>query len=154
MTRLHPWRRRALPIGASTVAATLAVLALTLSGSASAHDGHARAVPAPPAVPTSADQIQNIDQVKTAIKGYYGETVTTAVDPVPNNLDGGDKILHTFSPTSPYAHEVGGIVHSAERFLAKPGGHHAKSHHSSAQRAVLFDVDDTTLNTYNYEIYS
>src|SRR4051812_5808921 len=154
MTRLHPWRRRALPIGASTVAATLAVLALTVSGSASAHDGRARAVPAPPAVPSSADQIQNIDQVKTAIKGYYGDTVTTDVDPVPNDLDGGDKILHTFSPTSPYANEMGGIVHSAEKFLAKPKGHHGSAHHPTATRAVLFDVDDTTLNTYNYEIYS
>ena len=34
---------------------------------------------APPANPTSANQIQNIDQVKTAIKAYYGDTPTTAV---------------------------------------------------------------------------
>jgi hypothetical protein len=39
-------------------------------------------VPAPPAVPTSDSQIQNIDQVKTAIKGYYGDTTTTTPDPV------------------------------------------------------------------------
>src|SRR3954454_16816234 len=110
MTRLHPLRRRALPIGGSALVAALAALALTVSGSANAHNAHGRAVPPPPAVPSSADQIQNIDQVKTAIKGYYGDTVTTAVDPVPNDLDGGDKVLHTFSLTSPYAHEMEGIV--------------------------------------------
>ncbi len=27
-------------------------------------------------------------------------------------------------------------------------------HKHTAGKAVLFDIDDTTLNTYNYEIYS
>ena len=29
-----------------------------------------------------ANQIQNLDQVKTAIKAYYGDTATTTLDPV------------------------------------------------------------------------
>jgi predicted secreted acid phosphatase len=104
-------------------------------------------VPAPPANPTSASQIQNIDQVKTAIKGYYGDTPTTAVDPVPNSIDGGDIALHTFNPDGAYAHEVEGIATKAGTYLA----HH---HKRTAGKAILFDIDDTTLNTYNYEIYS
>jgi hypothetical protein len=153
MTRFHPLRRRALPIGGSALAATLTVLALTVSGSASADNGGGPAVPAPPAAPTSADQIQNIDQVKTAIKAYYGDTVTNQVDPVPNDIDGGDRILHTFSPSGAYANEMAGIADTAQKYLAKPkpkGVYTTKK----ATKAVLFDVDDTTLNTYNYEIYS
>jgi hypothetical protein len=152
MTRFHLGRgSRALPIGGAVVAATVAALAFTVGGTATAdHRGHAHAVPAPPAVPTSADQIQNIDQVKTAIKGYYGDTTTSAVDPVPNSIDGADVTLHTFNPDSPYAHEVGGIAGTAQKYLAHP----RHSHHTTAKKAVLFDVDDTTLNTYDYEIYS
>jgi hypothetical protein len=151
MMRL-PLRRRALPIGGATVVAAAAALALALPGAAGAHGhNHPRAVPPPPAAPTSADQIQNIDQVKTAIKAYYGDTVTTAVDPVPNSIDGQDVAIHTFSDTSAYANEVGGIARRAGHYLAEPRRGH---HKSAAKKAILFDVDDTTLNTYDYEIYS
>ena len=155
MTRFHPLRgSRALPIGGASIAAALAALVLTLPGSAGADNAaSAPAVPAPPASPTSANQIQNIDQVRTAIKGYYGDTLTTAVDPVPNNIDGNDTQLHTFNPTGAYANEVGGIVTDAEKYLAKPkptGVYPTRK----ATKAVLFDIDDTLLNTYNYEIYS
>jgi hypothetical protein len=146
MTRFIPALRRShlLPVAA---AATLGAALLLGPGSATADNAY-KAVPAPPAVPTSADQIQNIDQVKTAIKGYYGDTLTTQVDPVPNAIDGGDKALHTFSPTSSYADEVAGIVSDAEKALGK---HDAET---KPGKAILFDIDDTTLNTYNYEIYS
>jgi hypothetical protein len=128
------------------IASAAAGMALTVPGLALAsHVG--QAVPAPPANPTSADQIQNIDQVRTAIKGYYGDTPTTAVDPVPNSIDGGDIALHTFNPDGAYAHEVEGIATKAGTYLA----HH---HKRTAGKAILFDIDDTTLNTYNYEIYS
>jgi hypothetical protein len=131
------------PARTTTIAfASLAAgAALTVPGLALATNS-GQAVPAPPAVPTSADQIQNIDQVKTAIKGYYGDTLTTQMDPV-----NGTTALHTFSPTSSYANEVKGIAASAAKYLA----HHDKN---NAQKAILFDVDDTTLNTYSYEIYS
>jgi HAD superfamily, subfamily IIIB (Acid phosphatase) len=156
MTRLHPSARltkRALPIGVASVAAALAALTLSLPGSAGADRAASpAAVPAPPAVPTSADQIQNIDQVKTAIKGYYGDTVTNQIDPVDNTIDHTDALLHTFSPTSSYANEMAGIVAKAEKYLKKPNpGDHPTTR---AKKAVLFDVDDTSLNTYNYEIYS
>ena len=99
-----------------------------------------QAVPAPPANPTSADQIQNIDQVRTAIKGYYG-----AIQSGTNPIDG--TTLTQYDPNGSYAHEVKGIAAGASKYLA----HH---HKRTAGRAVLFDVDDTTLNTYSYEIYS
>jgi len=152
MTRLLPFRRSATLGGVSLVAAA-AALALFLPGSAGAQNDDSAAVPAPPASPTSANQIQNIDQVKTAIKGYYGDTVTDVVDPVPNDIDGKDNPLHTFNPDGAYAQEMAGIVDQATRFLAKPkpkGVYDTKK----ATKAVLFDVDDTLLNTYNYEIYS
>ena len=132
----------------TSVAVAAAALSVALTGSAVAGSG--RSVPAPPTSPTSASQIQNIDQVRTAIKGYYGDTPTTAVDPVPNSIDGGDKALHTFSPNSAYAAEVAGIEAGAAKDLAK----FAKNGKATGARAVLFDVDDTTLNTFNYEIYS
>jgi hypothetical protein len=140
--------RRSARLALAAGVAAVAALTLALAAGADRHD----AVPPPPANPTSADQIQNIDQVKTAIKAYYGDTPTAAVDPVPNDVDGGDVILHTFSPTGAYADEVGGIVDRAERYLRNPGdsGHHK----SGKKKAVLFDVDDTTLNTFSYEIYS
>jgi len=128
------------------IASAAAGIALAVPGLAVAtHSG--QDVPAPPANPTSASQIQNIDQVKTAIKGYYGDTVTTTVDPVPNTIDGADVALHTFNPDGAYAHEVEGIATKAGTYLAN-------HHKHTVGKAVLFDIDDTTLNTYNYEIYS
>jgi hypothetical protein len=101
----------------------------------------APAVPAPPVQPTRADQIQNIDQVKTAIKAYYGDTVSGT------NPDG--TVQHLPSPTGAYAHEVAGIERRASSYLRHP--RHA---HGRAAKAILLDVDDTSLNTYNYEIAS
>src|SRR4051812_27610425 len=146
MTRFVPRSRRRV-FAAAAASAALGATLLVGSSSATARNYY-RAVPAPPAVPTSADQIQNIDQVKTAIKGYYGDTLTSQVDPVSNTVDGKDNLLHQSSPTSNYATEVSGIVNSAEMALRK---HKALT---TPNRAVLFDVDDTTLNTYSYEIYS
>jgi predicted secreted acid phosphatase len=127
-------------------------MALTVPGLAIADHGH-QSVPAPPEHPTSASQIQNIDQVKTAIKAYYGDTVTSVTDPVPDGSDvsyandSADTQLHQFSQDSAYAHEVKRIARSAGNYLAR-------THKHTAGKAVLFDVDDTTLNTYSYEIYS
>jgi len=140
----HPMRT--LGIAGAAVVTTLALVA---PGTALAHNrDHGRgAVPPPPANPTSANQIQNIDQVRTAIKAYYGDTITDQVDPYPG--DNVDKKLHTFSPTGAYAKEMAGIERDATRYLSS-----ASHHRSRAQKAILLDVDDTTLNTYNYEIYS
>ena len=141
MTPIHPLRGRTRLLSAAVAAATVGALAFTASAVA---DNANKPVPAPPAVPTSADQIQNIDQVKTAIKGYYGDTLTAQADPV-----NGTVALHQFSPTSSYANEMAGIVSDAKKFLGKPN-----AGSGTGTKAVLFDIDDTTLNTYSYEIYS
>jgi hypothetical protein len=152
MTRTpHALRRsRLLPVAAVTAA--LAAVALVSSASAGA-DRTSAAVPPPPATPTSADQIQNIDQVRTAIKGYYGDTLTNQVDPVSNTVDGADVSLHTFNPDGSYANEMAGIVNDAEKYLANPH-HRGDAGPTPGTKAVLFDIDDTTLNTYNFEIYT
>ena len=142
------------PARAATVAlaSAAAAAALTIPGLALAHGGHDHghgAVPAPPAAPTSADQIQNIDQVKTAISAYYGDTPTNT--PAPGDPT---KTLHQFSPDSAYAHEVEGIAAHAGKFLAKQVHRHHGKGHFSGKPAIVFDIDDTTLNTYSYEIYS
>jgi hypothetical protein len=137
-----PRKRRSVRLALAAGVAAVAALGLALAAGADRHD----AVSPPPANPTSADQIQNIDQVKTAIKGYYGDTIDTRLNPI----DGTP--LHTFSPTGPYADEMAGVVDDAEKYLRKPNN--GDQPHSSATKAVLFDVDDTTLNTYSYEIYT
>ncbi len=137
-------RLRSTRVAIVATVAAAAILVLTVPGLAGALRS---SVPPPPENPTSADEIQNVDQVKTAIRAYYGDTPTSTVDPVDNSIDGADVQLHTFSPTSAYAEELGDIVSHAEHVLAEP-------RHGHGTKAILFDVDDTTLNTFDYEIYS
>ena len=150
-------RRRSVRVTLVAGVAAVAALSLALAGAAVSH----KAVPPPPANPTSADQIQNIDQVKTAIKAYYGDTLTSTLDPV-----NGTVALHTFSPTGAYAKEMARLEDGASKYLdkaVKKGGPKPKPDpkpkpkggpRNAGTPAILLDVDDTTLNTYNYEIYS
>ena len=135
-------RPRARSLVALAIAAVAASTVLVASGAADAGSFAGR-VPPPPASPTSANQIQNIDQVKTAIKAYYGDTPSTTLDPVNGTVP-----LHFASPTSAYANEMAGIETKAENFLDSRNKHH------SWRKAIVLDIDDTTLNTYSYEIYS
>ncbi len=96
------------------VAASIAAFgALGLQTAAASKD--APAVPAPPTQPTRADQIQNIDQVKTAIKAYYGDKPSSATNPVDGTTN-----LRTFSDTGAYAQEMGGLTDEAWSYLADP----------------------------------
>src|SRR5690348_15518633 len=97
------------------LAILLAVLAAALTLAVAAAVAHSLAVPPPPVDPTSADQIQNLDQVKTAIKAYYGDTPTTTLDPF--NPPGSQVALHTYSPTGAYANEMAGIGSEATTYL-------------------------------------
>ena len=83
-------------------------------------------------VPRSDKQIPNLGQVETTIKAYYGDTVVNGE--------------HYASPDSPYAHQVAGIEAKAEKYLQ-----HA-TRHPHGKPAIVLDVDDTTLLTYNYEL--
>lgn len=135
---------------AAVAASLITAVALTVPSAVGAHDGHhAQSVPPPPAAPTSASQIQNIDQVKTAIKAYYGDTVTSTPDPVD-----GTTMLHEFSSTGAYAKEVTSIARHVRGYLAGRSHHQHGRHGFDGRPALIFDIDDTTLTTYDYEIYS
>jgi hypothetical protein len=148
MTVLSTALRRSRPWYAAVVlaVAVLAVLGFVSAGSATPtrHVAAGRAVPPPPAAPTNANQIQNLDQVETAIKAYYGDTPTQTPDPVD-----GTTMLHVASPTGAYAKQMHRIEGRAGSYLDR-----RSNHARQAKKAIVLDIDDTTLNTYNYEIYS
>ncbi|MDQ1743794.1 MAG: hypothetical protein QOE23_2133 [Pseudonocardiales bacterium] len=135
----------------------IAVLGLTFGGiaTASAHNSNQSTAshgngnvlswytgraPTPAPTPKTDAQVPKVTLVENAIKAYYGDTVAANGDHLP-------------STTGNYAKQVARIEDSAEWYLktyhAKPKDPQAK-----AKKAIVFDVDDTTLNTYNYEIFS
>ncbi len=138
MTSSSPARSRR-SLTALLVVAALAALAV-LGFQSGAVSRTFQPVPAPPAHPTNANQIQNIDQVRTAIKAYYKDKIDGTTPFGTAN--------HVPSADGAYAREVGRLARSAAGYLgdAKATG--------GTKKAVLLDVDDTSLNTYNYEIYS
>jgi hypothetical protein len=101
---------------------------------ASAHDA-----PKPKSshVATHGDSIPNVTLVENQIKAYYGDT-----------LNAGDG-LHYPSSTGSYAREMAHITAEARSYLK---GQVNRRH--TGKPALVLDVDDTTLNTYNYEIFS
>jgi len=83
--------------------------------------------------PKSANDITNLDVLRQQIKNYYGDPLGTGV----------------FSPDSNYAKEAEGVESSAVPTLFGRGL--TRVSHS---KAIVFDVDDTTLSNWNYEIFS
>ena len=88
--------------------------------------------------PNTADQMTNIDVARQQAKNYYGAPLAasgatgTWADPL--NLQ------------SNYAHEAASVASKGENWL------HARS--KVHNRAIVLDVDDTTLTTWNYELFS
>ena len=88
--------------------------------------------------PKSEKQMTNIDVLRQQIKNYYGVPLATTGpsgswrDPL--NLD------------SNYASEAEGV--------AKEGGNWLAARSKLPKRAIVLDVDDTTLATFNYELFS
>jgi hypothetical protein len=147
-----PSSPRAPRVGANKRAllagAIIAAAGLVFGGSASAFasnstggDGHNHQPPAISdtlvATPRSDAQIPNVTLVENQIKAYYGDTVLANGDHVP-------------SATGNYAKQVQGIEADALRYLASPAAQAPRN----VKKALVFDVDDTTLNTYDYEIFS
>jgi hypothetical protein len=118
--------RRAILVGA-----IIAALGLIFGGTVSAFAGNTTT--GSTATPRTDAQIQNLTLLENQIKAYYGDTVAANGDHVP-------------SATGNYAKQVESIEAGAQRYLAT---HRAAP---GKKKAVVFDVDDTTLNTYNYEI--
>ncbi|MCX4749872.1 acid phosphatase [Kitasatospora sp. NBC_01287] len=85
-------------------------------------------------VPRTDRQITNMTNEVSDIKAYYGDTVDAQGE-------------HWPSPTGNYAKQVAGIEKDAEKYLQR------QARDDRGQRkAIVLDVDDTSLSTYNYEL--
>jgi HAD superfamily, subfamily IIIB (Acid phosphatase) len=111
------------------IAASLATAALVAVG------GGAIAATTVPAIqtktPKTSHEIANIDVLRQQIADYYGDPLKTGVVGAHSN----------------YVKEVASVERRAAAYLAHP-------HHTKKQKAILLDVDDTALVTWNYEVAS
>jgi predicted secreted acid phosphatase len=112
---------------------TLAAAALTLA--ALVGGGVAYAATQQPAIqtstPQSEDQVTNIDVLRQQLRNYYG-------DPLGTGVSGAD---------SNYAIQAQSVAAAGERWLGN-------NHSTNGTKAIVLDVDDTTLLNWNYEIFS
>ncbi|HEY3577268.1 MAG TPA: HAD family acid phosphatase [Gaiellaceae bacterium] len=88
--------------------------------------------------PKHADDFTNIDVARAWAKNYYGAPGAAA-----GPSGSWDAPLNQ---TSNYAAEA--------RKVAKKGEHWLHANRKDPMRAIVLDVDDTTLTTWNYELYS
>jgi hypothetical protein len=119
--------RRTIRRHALTAAVATAVAATTVYGVSAAN--------ATGSVPRSDKEIPNLTNVVNEIKAYYGDTV-----------DGSGE--HHASADSSYARQVAGIEAKAKAYL-RQSVRHTKP---GKKPAIVLDVDDTSLLTYNYEL--
>ena len=80
--------------------------------------------------PQKADQVTNVDVLRQQIANYYGDPGKTG----------------NFAADSNYAREAESV--------AKDGANWLGARTSVANKAIVLDVDDTTLVIWNYEIFS
>ncbi|HEY7131484.1 MAG TPA: HAD family acid phosphatase [Candidatus Limnocylindrales bacterium] len=126
--RLHSSRR--LTFGAAALASTFLLGAVV-------------ATAAGPAIqtftPRSERQITNIDVLRQQIRNYYGDPLGTG----------------TFASDSFYAKEAKGVARAGTRWL-DARSHATWTFHTTKpkMKAIVLDVDDTSLATWNYEIFS
>ncbi|MCX4727324.1 HAD family acid phosphatase [Streptomyces sp. NPDC090052] len=85
-------------------------------------------------VPRTDREIPNVTKVEDSINAYYGGTADASG-------------AYQASPKSNYAKQVEGIEARAKRQIA--GAAHRTGH--GRKPAIVLDVDDTTLLTYDYE---
>jgi predicted secreted acid phosphatase len=112
--------------------ALVAVVGLLLAVGAVALASPSLPIMAP--TPKFAGQMTNIDVLRQEIRNYYGDPTGTG----------------TFAPDSNYAQEASRVAAEGSHWLAA----RANAHYKSGKKAIVLDVDDTTLATYNYEIFS
>jgi predicted secreted acid phosphatase len=124
-----PRTRLSLRTRALTVSAAALTLGLTAYG--------VGAATADNSVPRSDKQIPNLTNVVNEIEAYYGDTVDSSGE-------------HQASPTSNYAKQVKGVEAKAEASVEK--SLHKDRGRTHGKPAIVLDVDDTSLLTYNYEL--
>jgi hypothetical protein len=120
-------KRRRLVLGIG--AAALALLAFAGGGAAFA------AATAQPAIktftPRSEKDITNLDVLRQQIRNYYGDPLGSGI----------------FADDSNYAKEARSVAFAGKRWLSFP-------RHTHKTKAIVLDVDDTSLATWNYEVFS
>lgn len=114
-----------------------ALVALSVAALGGAGIGYAAsAVTASPAIitstPRSEKDVTNIDVLRQQLRNYYGDPLGTG----------------QFAADGNYAKEASRVAAAGTRYL----GH--LRHKGKATKAILLDVDDTSLATWNYEIVS
>src|SRR5215470_7226416 len=88
--------------------------------------------------PNSEEQMTNIDVARAYAKNYYGAPTATS--------GAGGTWNAPLNQDSNYADEA--------RSVAGAGANWLSARSKVANRAIVLDVDDTTLTTWNYELYS
>ena len=88
--------------------------------------------------PKSESQMTNIDVARAWAKNYYGAPTATSGP--------GGTWAAPLNQNSNYANEARSVADKGDNWLA------ARS--KVPNRAIVLDVDDTTLTTWNYELYS
>jgi predicted secreted acid phosphatase len=84
--------------------------------------------------PKTAEQVTNLDVLRLELKNYYGDPTGTG----------------TFGADSNYAQEAASVATDGDHWLASQATAQSPSNH----KAIVLDVDDTSLTTWNYEIFS
>ena len=117
------------------ITAVAAIAVAALGGAGVGYAASSSATPEPAiktSTPRSEKDVTNIDVLRQQLRNYYGDALGTG----------------QFGADSNYAREASGVAADGTRYLS----HHRSSGHRT--RAIVLDVDDTTLATWNYEVFS
>jgi predicted secreted acid phosphatase len=146
-------RRGRLRRSAPLIAGSLIAAAGLAFGSVSVASAQATRHAPPPTIEQQAAKVKaqdaytpvdgnaelNVNVLEDQVEHYYGSASATFP---------GVGAVTVPSPTSNYAKQMKQIVASAEAYLAKA----AATYHGKGKPAVVLDIDDTLLNTYDYTL--
>lgn len=154
----RPARRRRTLLASGALTAAL-VLTVGMVTSASADAGwNAPSDNPPTAAPRNGEDIPNVTLVEDKIGLYYGSvTASVPSSPCLEGISGTCVTQETLpSSGSNYARQMRSIVDRAKRILSagdrRGRGPSWTNKPGHGQPALVFDVDDTLVNTYNYEV--
>src|SRR5262245_52473480 len=125
-------RSRRRPSGRLVLTGVAAVALASVVGGVAYSAGAASQQPAiHTSTPRTERQVTNSDVLRQQLRNYYGDPLGTG----------------TFAADSNYAKEARSAAKAGTRWISAP-------HHTKKTKAILLDVDDTALATWNYEIFS
>ncbi|HEY7024287.1 MAG TPA: HAD family acid phosphatase [Candidatus Limnocylindrales bacterium] len=96
--------------------------------------------------PKTEDQVTNLDVLRLELKNYYGTSNATTGNPNPPTVAGWTLPLNL---DSNYAAEALKVTKDGTNYLNQKA-----NSHKYPMKAIVLDVDDTTLTTWNYELFS